>query len=224
MILLAILCYIVNPFYDANFTPLPTRSISMFSNPSGLGINTGAEAFATYHSGADIITAGMSMGNLGIGFRKIDTLNFYQTGAGYRLPGVFSVGYSYEFGDTSIHLLGVECRLSPQLSLGYKTTLGRTKYMFGGVGIMPYQDYVTLNFDLEYEGIDSIFTFYYGARIRPYTGISACFIADKEFHWHAGVEIALGYVKISGMYSYEEEKFSGGLLISAQKYETFITQ
>jgi hypothetical protein len=224
MILLAMLGFIVNPFYDANFTPLPARSTSMFSNPAGLGINTGAEAFATYHLDSDIITTGASMGNLGFGFRKIDTLSFYQVGVGYKLPGAFSFGYSYEFGDTSIHLLGVECRPSPQLSLGYKTTIGKTNYMFGGISILPYRDYVTLSFEMEYEGNDSIFTFYYGARVMPYKGLSACFIADEDFNWHAGVEISLGYTKICGMYSYEEEKFSAGLLISAQRYETFISE
>jgi len=178
----------------------------------------------TYHLDSDIITTGVSAGNLGFGFRKIDTLNFYQIGAGYRLPGAFSVGYAYEFGDTSIHLLGVEARVSPQLSLGYKTTLGHTKHMFGGISIMPYREYVTLNFEIEYEGIQDTLTFYYGARIKPYRGISACFIADKEFNWHAGIEMALSYAKITGMYSYEEQKFSVGLIISAQKYETFISE
>jgi hypothetical protein len=224
MLILAIVSLFINPFYDANFTPLPARSISLFSNPSGLGINTGAEAFATYHFDTEIITAGASARNLGFGFRKADTLHFYQIAAGYRLPGAFSLGYAYEFGDTSIHLLGVECRPSPQLSLGYKTTLGHTKHMFGGISIMPYREYVTLSFEMEYEGIEDTLTFYYGARIIPYKGISACFMADKEFNWHAGIELALGYTKITGMYSYEEEKFSAGLIISAQRYETFISE
>ncbi|UCD19282.1 MAG: hypothetical protein JSU64_07665 [candidate division WOR-3 bacterium] len=224
MILLITFGFLISPFYDANFTSLPARSVSLFSNPAGLGVNTGAEAFATYHLDSDIITTGASMGNLGFGYRKNDTLDFYQVGVGYKLPGAFSLGYSYEFGDTSIHVLGIECRPSGQFVLGYKTTLGETNYMFGGISILPYGDYVVLSLELEYEGNDSIFTFYYGTRIKPYKGMSAFFIADEDFDWHAGIEISLGYAKICGMYSYEEEKFSAGLLVSAQRYETFVSQ
>ncbi len=222
MMILAVIILAVNPFYDANFTPLPARSLSMFSNPAGLGIHTGAEVFGTYHLDADIITAGASAGNIGFGYKKVDTLQFYEAGAGYKLPGAFSVGYAYEFGDTSLHKLGIVCRPNTQLSLGGRMTLGSTKYVYAGIGITPYQNYATLNFEIEYEGIQDLFTFYYGARITPYKGISAVFLADKEFDWHAGVEASLGYAKISGMYSYEEEQFSIGLLISAQRYETFM--
>lgn len=224
MIVITIISLVINPFYDANFTPLPARSLSMFANPAGLGIHTGAEAFGTYHLDSDIITAGASAGNIGFGFKKADTLQYYEIGGGYKLPGAFSLGYAYEFGDTSLHALGIECRPNTQFSLGYKITLGETKYMHGGIGIMPYEDYVTLNFEMEYEGISDTFTFYYGARIRPYKGISACFLADKDFHWHAGLEFSLGYAKISGMYSCEEERFSGGFVISAQRYETFVAE
>ena len=222
MIIIVMISLAVNPFYDANFTPLPARSLSVFSNPAGLGIHTGAEAFGTYHLDEDIITAGASAGNIGFGFRKVDTLKYYEAGVGYKFPGAFAVGYAYEFGDTSLHKLGIVCRPSTQLSLGSRVTLGSTKYIYGGIAITPYQDYVTLNFEMEYEGIQDTFTFYYGARVTPYKGISAVFLADEEFDWHAGVEVSLGYAKISGMYSYEEEQFSFGILISAQKYETFM--
>ena len=101
MILLVILSFVGNPFYSANFTPLPIRSVSMFSNPAGLGIRPGAEAFATYHWGSETITAGASAQNLGFGFQRIDTLEIFELGLGYKLPGAFSLGYAYQFGDTT---------------------------------------------------------------------------------------------------------------------------
>jgi len=221
MIFLAIVVFTVSPFYDANFV-LAVRSVSVFSNPSGLGISTGAEAFATYYPEPEVITTGASAGNFGFGFQKMDTLQIYEIGIGYRLPGAFTVGYAYEFGDTSVHIIGIECRPNQQLSIGYKLELGDKKPMFGGISIMPYLDYITLSFALEYEGIEDTLMFHYGAMVTPLRGLSAFFIADKEFNWHAGLEISAGYAKVTGMYSYQEEKFSGGLLISAQKYETFM--
>jgi hypothetical protein len=222
MLILAILSFVANPFYAANFTPVPIRSISVFSNPAGLGIQIGAEAFGTYHQSTEAIAAGASAGNLGFGYRKVDTLNFYEVGVGYKLPGAFSLGYAYDFGDTSSHILGIQCRPSEKLSLGYKTTLAERKYMYAGIGIMPYFDYVMLNFEIEYEGIDDLFTYYFGARIQPYKGISACFMSDKEFNWHAGVELSFGYLIIAGLYSYEDEKLSAGVIMSAQKYPGFM--
>lgn len=224
MMIMLVIGLVINPFYDANFTPLPARSLSMFANPAGLGIHTGAEAFGTYQMDTDIIRAGVSAGNIGFGFRRAGTEEYYQVGAGYKLPGAFALGYAYEFGDTSVHLVGIEVRPHPQFLMGYTLTLAETKYMHGGIAILPYEDYATLNFEVEYEGITDTFIFYYGVRIIPYPGINACFLADKEFDWHAGLEFSLGYAKFSGMYSYAEEKFSVGLLVSAQRYDTFIAQ
>ncbi|UCG31430.1 MAG: hypothetical protein JSV53_06035 [candidate division WOR-3 bacterium] len=221
MAILTLLVSLTNPFYDGNFF-LPIRSLSMFSNPSGLGVSPGAEAFVTYNPETERITAGASAGYLGFGYIKEDTFQIYEVGVGYSLPGAFTVGYAYEFGDTSVHILGVECRPNQQLALSYKTGFGEKKYMFGGVGIMPYLHYITLNFGLAYEGIDDTMAIYYGARITPIRGLSVFFTADKEFNWNAGLELSFGYGKIAGMYSYETTKFSGGLLISSQKYETFL--
>jgi hypothetical protein len=222
MLFLAILCFVPNPFYEANFIPLPIRSISVFSNPAGLGIQTGAEAFATYHQATEAIKVGACAGNLGFGMIKDDTSTNYEIAVGYKLPGAFSLGYAYDFGDTSNHILGVQCRPSEKLALGYKMNLGETKYLHGGIGIMPYLDYIVLNFEMEYEAIADSFTYYFGARLQPYGGISACFMSDKDFNWHAGVEISLGYMKLAGLYSYEEKKLSAGVIISAQKYPGFV--
>jgi hypothetical protein len=87
---------------------------------------------------------------------------------------------------------------------------------------MPYFEYLTLNFEIEYEGTDDLFTYYFGARVQPYTGISACFMSDKEFNWHAGIELSFGYTILSGLYSYEENKLSAGVIISAQRYAGFM--
>jgi hypothetical protein len=222
MIILVVLAFIANPFYESNFTPLPIRSTSVFSNPAGLGIQPGAEAFGTYQQVNDAITAGACASNLGFGYRKIDTLNFFEIGIGYKLPGAFSLGYAYSFGDTSSHIMGVQCRVSEKLSLGYKMTFGHTKYLYGGMGIMPYFEYVTLNFEMEYEGIEDTLTYYFGAMLQPYRGLTMFFMSDKEFNWHAGIGVSFGYVKLSGSYSYENSKFSAGVLMSAQEYRSIM--
>lgn len=220
--ILAIFVFVVSPFYESNFTPLPIRSLSMFSNPSGLGIQTGAEAFVTYSPEPTTIMAGACASNFGFGMIRVDTFTLYEAAIGYRLPGAFTLGYAYEFGDSSGHIFGLECRPSEKLALGYTLTLGTKKHMYGGIGIMPFMDYIVLNFEIEYEGIDSIFTFYFGGRLQPVRGISAYFLANKDLHWNAGLELSLGYLKLAGMYSHDEEKFCGGVLISAQKYDTVI--
>lgn len=229
MIILVILGFVASPLYDINFTPLPIRSTSVFSNPAGLGIETGAEAFLTYHPESKTITSGASAGNFGFGLIRMDTdtvetVEIYEIGLGYRLPGAFSVGYAYQFGDTSSHVLGIQCRPTHKWALGYTVTLDNKKYMYGGVAVKPYEDYLVLNFEVEYEGIDSIFTYYYGARVQPYKGIGISFLADEEFDWNVGVDVSLGYVKIAGLYSSADEKFSGGVIISAQRYQTFLHQ
>jgi hypothetical protein len=222
MIILSIVCFIANPFYECNFTPLPMRSTSVFSNPAGLGVQTGAETYATFQQVNEAITAGACAGNLGFGYRKVDTLDFFEIGVGYKLPGAFSLGYAYDFGDTSVHMLGVQCRASDKLSLGYKMTFGTTKFLYGGISIMPYLEYITLNFEMEYEGIEDTLAYYFGAMLQPYAGATIFFMSDKEFNWHAGIGLSLGYLKLSGAYSYEESKFSAGVLISAQEYRSII--
>jgi len=221
MIILAIFVFSTSPFYSANFF-LPIRSLSVFSNPAGLGISTGAEAFATYDLGSELITTGASAGNIGFGYMKDDTTQFYEVSIGYRLPGAFTLGYAYEFGDTSVHIIGLECRPNQELSLSYRTEIKHQRHVSGGIEIMPYLHYVTLSFGVTYEGIDDTLAFYYGGLITPVHGLGAFFFSDKEFNWNAGLEISFGYGKITGKYSSQSEKFSGGLLISAQRYATFI--
>ena len=223
MLILTVIVLSTSPFYNANFF-LPIRSLSVFSNPSGLGINTGAEAFVTYNHDLDseIITAGACGSNLGLGYRKNDSIQIYEAAVGYKLPGAFTIGYAYEFGDTALHILGVELRPNQQLALSYRTELKSKRYVSGGIEIMPYQHYATLSFAVTYEGIDDTLAFLYGALITPLKGLGAFFFADKEFNWNAGLEFSFGYGKITGCYSQETEKFSGGLIISAQKYDTFL--
>lgn len=221
MLLLTVMVLSTSPFYSANFF-LPIRSLSVFSNPSGLGISTGAEAFATYDLDSEIITAGACANYFGFGYMKDDTTQIYEAAIGYRLPGAFTIGYAYEFGDTALHILGVECRPNQQLAFGYRMELKHERHISGGIEITPYQQYVTLSFAATYEGIADTLTFLYGALITPIRGFSAFFFADKEFHWNAGLEFSFGHGKITGSYSQQTAKFSGGLLISAQKYDTFL--
>ncbi len=224
MLSLLILLISINPFYEANFTSLAMRSISVFSNPGGLGILPGAECFVAYHP--DEIVTGASLANLGIGMIKEDTITYYETGLGFRLPGAFSLGYAYQFDindyDISNHIFGLLCSPNRYISIGYKTTIGEKNHMFGGMSIKPLQDYITVSVDLEYEGNDSIFTYYYGAMLRPIQGLAIYFRADEDFDWHAGIGISLEKIKLAGAYSKADKKFSGGIMLSAQSYETLL--
>ena len=210
-----------NPFYEANFTSLPIRSISVFSNPAGLGIRRGAESFFAYHPGR--LMNASSLGNLGLGITKTDSVTYYETGLGLKLPGAFALGYAYQFDiedyGVSSHIFGFICRPSPELSLGYKTTLGSRYHMFGGISIKPLKEFLTLSCDIEYEGIDSIFNYYYGAMIQPLDGLQLNFYADKEFNWNTGTELTFGKIKLAGAYSSMDKKFSGGIILSAQSFK-----
>jgi hypothetical protein len=225
LLLIAGLC--INPFYNANFTSLPERSLSVFCNPAGTGIRTGAEGFVTYHYDPDVITAGVSLANLGIGFHKTGDTTYFEAGAGVKLPGAFSIGYAYQFDrsdeyDISTHIIGIICRAASTSSVGFRTTLGERNHIFGGVSIKPYEQYVILSVDFEYEGIDSIFAYYYGVKVQPLPGLRISFHADDEFHWNAGCEVSFGKIIVAGAYSHEIKKFSGGIILSAQNYDTFL--
>lgn len=220
MTLILIFVLSVNPFYEANFSSLPMRSVSVFSNPAGLGIQRGAEFLFTYHP--DKILSTTSLANIGFGITKIDTLKYYEAGLGCKLPGAFSLGYAYQFGDTSNHIFGLIGHPSPYLSLGYKTTLSDRYHMFSGISIRPFKEYITISGDIEYEGIDSILNYYYGGVIQPLDGVKLNFHADKEFNWNTGIELSFGKIKLAGAYSSIDEKFSGGIIVSAQTYKTFI--
>lgn len=220
MILILICLLSVNPFYNANFSSLPMHSVSVFSNPGGLGINTGAEALFTYHP--DKIMAALFLNSMGAGIIKIDTIQYYEVSAGYKLPGAISMGYAYQFGDTSSNVIGFVCHVSQKFSLGYRTTIADKKHMFGGISIKPFQEYLVLSGDIEYEGIDSVFNYYYGAIIQPIDGVKMNFHTDQDFNWNAGLEVSFGKIVLAGAYSKADEKFSGGVIISAQSYKTFL--
>ncbi len=222
---LVLICLLVaNPFYEANFSSLPTRSVSIFSNPGGLGIQPGAEFLFTYHP--DTLMPALTLGNLGLGMLKIDSIKYYEIGVGYKLPGVFSLGYAYQFGDTRNHVFGLIARSRPNFSLGYRTTVGDRYHMFGGISIRPFEEYLTLSGDIEYEGVDSLLNYYYGAMIQPTDGVKLNFHAgciEEEFNWNAGLELSFGRIKLAGAYSNLDENFRIGVILSAQRYKTFLS-
>ncbi len=224
MAVLLIFLLSVNPFYEANFSSLPRRSLSVLSNPGGLGIQPGAEAFFTYRFDPYIIETGVSLANLGLGMYKTSGFTYYESGVGYKLPGALSLGYAFQFGDTTNHVFGLVGHPTPNLSLGYTTTIGSRRHMFGGISIRPAAEYITMSCDLEYEGIDDIFNVYYGASIRPIEGLNLNFYADKDFNWNAGLEVSLGKIILAGAYSDADEKFSGGIILSAQSYKSVIPE
>lgn len=123
MIQILIFVLSVNPFYEANFTSLPMRSISIFSNPAGLGIQRGAESYVTCHP--DRLMNASSLGNFGLGITKIDSVTYYETGLGLKLPGtiqtvkdkVISSGFLeiellYEFSNTFRYPVVIEVKSS----------------------------------------------------------------------------------------------------------------
>jgi hypothetical protein len=140
----------------------------------------------------------------------------YEAGAGLRLPGAFSVGYAYGFGDTSVHVLGVICRLSDYVTLGYKTTIGNVNHMFGGLSIMPFGQYVKIGGDIEYEGNEDILAYYLGTIVEPVAGFKLNFFTDGEWNWHAGIEFGIPKFRLAGLYSRQDRKLSGGIVLSAQ--------
>ncbi len=216
----------INPFYEAHFSSVPLRSVSVFSNPGGLGIRPGAELLFAYHP--DTLMPALTLGNLGFGMMKIDSIEYYEIGTGYKLPGAFSIGYAHQFGDTSNHVFGLIARSNPRFSLGYRTTLGNRYHMVGGISLRPFEEYLLLSGDIEYEGVDSILDYSYGAMIQPLDGIKVYFFAnhmDDKFRWNAGLELSFGKIKLAGAYSNaDENKFGIGIILSAQPYRTFILE
>ncbi len=213
----------IHPFYDANFSALPIRSVSVFSNPAGLGLRPGSELLFTYHP--DVIMPAITASHLGFGLMKIDSITTYEIGAGYKLPGALSIGYAYQWGDASSHVLGLIGRMNRYISIGYRTTVGSTMHMSGGIGLRPHEKYLTLSADVEYEGIDSILNFYYGAVVQPVSGVKLNFHTahiDTDFYWNTGLELSFGKIKVAGAYSSRDEKFSAGIILSSESYATFL--
>ncbi len=58
--------------------------------------------------------------------------------------------------------------------------------------------------------------------MQPVDGVKLNFHADQDFNWNAGLEISFGKIVLAGAYSKADEKFSGGVIISAQSYKTFL--
>ncbi|MGQ9664344.1 MAG: hypothetical protein ACUVUH_03305 [bacterium] len=206
----------VSPFNEANFVSLPYRSISIFSNPAGIGILPGAELFFTYHP--QIMTGGVTLGNLGFGISRTEDITNYELGAGYKLPGVFSVGYAHQIGDTTENIIGLIGNLNRYLTLGYRTTLGKKKYMQTGAGIRLFGNILTLVVDMTYEGIDDTTAYYLGCIISPAYGVMINLISDLDWDWHAGIVLGTTKLRLGLMYSSPQRKFATGIIISAQNF------
>lgn len=198
------------PFYDANFSAPPTGALSLFANPAGLGINTPAQLLTTYHR--DILHAGISLRNLGFGASKADSVYRYESAVGLKLPGAFSLGYALGFPDTLVHRVGVICATGQWVALGWHSTLAVRKHMFAGISFKPFEHYLCINADLEYEGIAGIKKYYFGAALMTNQGSKMFFSTDDELHWHAGLELGTDRVKIAGAYTRHGGRFSAGLL------------
>lgn len=206
----------LSPFNEANFVSLPFRSISVLSNPAGIGIEPGAELFFTYHP--EIINSGITLGNLGFGISRTKDITNFELGLGIKLPGAFSFGYARQFGDTTENIAGLICNLNRYFALGYRTTLGTKKYMQAGAGIRLLGNFFTLAGEIAYEGIDDTTAYHLGCIISPSYGVKINFVSDLNCDWHAGLVLGTAKLKLGLIYFYSEKKFTGGIIISAQSY------
>ncbi|MEO0206502.1 MAG: hypothetical protein ABIL22_07500 [candidate division WOR-3 bacterium] len=206
----------VNPFNEANFVPLPFRSVSVLSNPAGIGIGRGAELFLSY--GSKSLKSGIVLGNLGFGVSHLDTSTVYELGAGFKLPGAFSIGYARQFGDTTENIIGLICAISKHLIAGYRTNLGAKKYMHAGAGIKIAGDMLNLAGEMVYEGIDDYTDYLFGFIISPTYGIKLNFLSDPDWNWSAGLNLGTSKLKLGLIYSRKEKKLTGGIILSAQSY------
>jgi hypothetical protein len=205
----------ISPFNEANFVPLPFRSISLLSNPAGIGINPGAELFLTYHP--ELLQGGISIGNLGFGIARTDTNLIYEIGGGYKLPGAFAIGYGRQFGDTTENIIGVICIPNQYIRLGYKTNLAHKKFIHTGIGI-NIVGLLTLACQMNYEGIDDTKDYLFGFILNPSYGVKINFASDQEWNWHIGINLGTSKLNLGLIYSYNTKKFTGGFIISAQSY------
>ncbi|MGB9720345.1 MAG: hypothetical protein ACPL28_02545 [bacterium] len=206
----------INPFNEANFVPLPFRSISVLSNPAGIGIGRGAELFFAYSSKS--LSSGMTLGNLGFGVSRRDTNTIYELGAGIKFPGAFSVGYARQFGDTTENIIGLICAIGRYLNFGCTSTLGTKKYVHGGAGIKIGGGILTLAGELVYEGIDDSTDYLFGFTISPTYGIKVNFLSDSDWHWNAGLNLGTSKLRLGVIYSRQDKKLTGGIIISAQSF------
>ncbi|OGC41657.1 hypothetical protein A2Y85_04045 [candidate division WOR-3 bacterium RBG_13_43_14] len=209
-------------FFASQFRSLPIRANSVFSNPAGLGLRPGYEAVLNYHP--DLITAGLVIRYFSAAMRKADSLYYWETGTGYKLPGAFSIGYAYRFGEINEHILGAMGMISNELSIGYTAKIGDDWHMFGGLAIRPLADYVVLCGDIEYETTYKTTNYYAGIMIQPLSGLKAHFETDQELNWSTGLEISLGKMILGGLYSSTDNKISGGVIFSSDDYPTFLSK
>jgi hypothetical protein len=214
--ILIIFAVALNPFYAGNFTSLAEGATGIYENPAGLGLTLAIEDELTFHR--DSLVNGLLLKNIGLGLVKHDTLLGGEAGIGYRLPGAFAFGYAYQFGIKGnlpkTHIFGVSCRPSSELSLGFKTTIGKIKHLFGGGTVKPLGEYVFLNIDFEYEGMTDLFHFYWGGMIRLSDYINIYVHADDEFNWTAGMGLGYSKLRVAASYSADDRQIGAGLILS----------
>uniref|UniRef100_A0A7C4TCJ8 Type IX secretion system membrane protein PorP/SprF n=1 Tax=candidate division WOR-3 bacterium TaxID=2052148 RepID=A0A7C4TCJ8_UNCW3 len=204
----------ISPFNQANFVALPVRSLSIFTNPAGLGINQGGEIFFTYLPKR--FTGGVAIGNLGFGILR-DTLVTYELGAGVKLPGAFALGFARQSGDTTESILGILCRPNNYLIGGFKTNLEERKYLSFGMGI-SLLNYLILAGQMDYEGIAPVYNYHLGIILMSLEGVNLNFLFNKDSSWGIGIELYTSKLKLAGLYFSENRKFIFGIMISAQNF------
>jgi hypothetical protein len=187
--------------------------MSFFANPAGIGLQSGPEFMGEFH--IDTLRAGISVRSLGLGMVKLDSIIHYEVDVGIKLPGAFALGYSYLFNDTSNNTIGIICAPSQTMILGYKTILGERKVMTGGLTIKPYQEFLLLNFDVSYEGIQDTLSYYFGGAVRIAQGSAAYFCTDVDFNWHAGLDLIFDRIRVAGAYTRASKRFCAGIVLHA---------
>jgi hypothetical protein len=213
-----ILLIALNPFYDGSFTSRGQCATAIFENPSGLGYDPKMENMTTLHR--DSIIEGISLKGIGLGLIKRDSNWTAEAGLGFKLPGAFALGYAYRFsvkGDPlKTHYLGIGCRPNSEMSLGFTTTLARTKYLHGGLSIMPAGDLLTLSVDFDYEGRSGEFRYYLGGMVQLGGIVNASFRMDDEKQWTAGLGFGYSVFRLAAAYG-RDRKFGIGLIVGEEK-------
>ncbi len=207
-------------FFASQFSSLPMRVNSVFSNPAGLGLQSAYEAVVDYHP--DRITTGLATRYFSAAMRRADSLYYWEAAVGYKLPGVFSIGYAFRFGEINEHVLGVIGLVSDELSVGYKTRIGDDWHMLGGAAIKPLADYLVFCGDVEHETIYRTTNYHAGVMVQPLSGLNIYFRTDHDFRWSAGLQMSFGKFILAAAYAESNSKISVGGLISSETYPTFL--
>ncbi len=209
---------IIFAFFNLNSVALSERSMATAINPAGLAFSQGLELSCIVKgSNYDF---NMLSGNLGIGVSNGNSL-YLAEGLNLYRNLYFGAGYKFVKGGSGGFYGGLLFRPFDFLSLGATYTGYLNEGVLrGGVAIKPYREYLKAFFDVEKVGDSHSYT--YGVAIEPLKGFSLFLTSGKGSPVAFGVQLSLGNILISG--TKNDDKYSFGLILSANKYPTSIKE